>query len=177
MKNTDSRYMYKAKRTDNNEWVHGYLIKLNQVYMIISVNADTLGKSVPIKKDTICQCTGMEDNNYKLIFVNDIVEFQHRKNDKNPDRYLLWRNKEMSAMTAIDANKCVYDGHDYIGLNKYDVIPLMLQNPYGDFYDIKVIGNIVDNPELVKVKEDYSKSFLPKDADKKINKNDIDLEF
>ena len=28
MKNTDSRYMYKAKRTDNNEWVHGYLINL-----------------------------------------------------------------------------------------------------------------------------------------------------
>lgn len=177
MKNTDSRYMYKAKRTDNNEWVHGYLIKLNQVYMIISVNADTLGKSVPIKKDTICQCTGMEDNNYKLIFTNDIVEFQHRKNDKNPDRYPLWWNKEMSAMTAIDANKCVYDGYDYTGLNKYDVIPLMLQNPYGDFYDIKVIGNIVDNPELVKVKEDYSKSFLPKDADRKTDKNDIDLEF
>ena len=45
--------MYKAKRTDNNVWVHGYLIKLNQVYMIISVDADTLGKSVPIKEDTI----------------------------------------------------------------------------------------------------------------------------
>ena len=83
----------------------------------------------------------------------------------------------MSAMTAIDANKCVYDGYDYTGLNKYDVIPLMVQNPYGNFYDIKVIGNIIDNPELVKVKEDYSKSFLPKDADRKTDKNDIDLEF
>ena len=154
MNNTDSRYMYKAKRTDNNEWVHGYLIKLNQEYKIISVDADTLGKSVPIKEDTICQCTGMEDNNYKLIFTNDIVEFQHRKNDKNPDRYLLWWNKEMSAMTAIDANKCVYDGHDYTGLDVYSSIPLMVQDPYGDFYDIKVIGNIIDNPELVKVKED-----------------------
>lgn len=177
MKNTDSRYMYKAKRTDNNEWVHGYLIKLNQVYMIISVDADTLGKSVPIKEDTICQCTGMTDKNYKLIFVNDIVEFQHRKNDKNPDRYLLWWNKEMSAMTAIDANKCTYNGYDYTGLDVYSSIPLMVQDPYGDFYDIKVIGNIIDNPELVKVKEDYSKSFLTKDANRKTDKNDIDLEF
>lgn len=177
MKNTDSRYMYKAKRTDNNVWVHGYLIKLNQVYMIISVDADTLGKSVPIKEDTICQCTGMTDKNYKLIFVNDIVEFQHRKNDKNPDRYLLWGNKEMSAMTAIDANKCTYNGYDYTGLDVYSSIPLMVQDPYGDFYDIKVIGNIIDNPELVKVKEDYSKSFLTKDANRKTDKNDIDLEF
>ena len=80
-------------------------------------------------------------------------------------------------MTAFDANKCVYDGYDYTGLNVYNSIPLMVQDPYGDFYDIKVIGNIIDNPELVKVKEDYSKSFLPKDADRKTDKNDIDLEF
>lgn len=175
MKNTDSRFLYKAKRTANNEWVQGYIFKTGERYKILPT--DFISPALSVQEDTICQCTGMTDNNYKLIFVNDIVEFQHRKNDKNPDRYLLWWNKEMSAMTAIDANKCVYDGHDYTGLNKYDVIPLMLQNPYGDFYDIKVIGNIVDNPELVKVKEDYSKSFLPKDADKKINKNDIDLEF
>ena len=119
----------------------------------------------------------MTDKNYKLIFVNDIVEFQHRKNDKNPDRYLLWWNKEMSAMTAIDANKCTYNGYDYTGLDVYSSIPLMVQDPYGDFYDIKVIGNIIDNPELVKVKEDYSKSFLTKDANRKTDKNDIDLEF
>ena len=53
----------------------------------------------------------------------------------------------------------------------------MVQDPYGDFYNVEVIGNIIDNPELVKVKEDYSKSFLPKDADRKTDKNDIDLEF
>ena len=31
--------------------------------------------------------------------------------------------------------------------------------------------------ELVKVKEDYSKSSLTKDANRKTDKNDIDLEF
>ena len=50
MKNTDSRYMYKAKRTDNNVWVHGYLIKLNQVYMIISVDADTEPFCIPVSE-------------------------------------------------------------------------------------------------------------------------------
>ena len=71
----------------------------------------------------------------------------------------------------------ISQGGNYTGLDVYSSIPLMVQDPYGDFYDIKVIGNIIDNPELVKVKEDYSESFLPKDADRKINKNDIDLEF
>ncbi|MFR7560586.1 MAG: YopX family protein [Lachnospira pectinoschiza] len=175
MKNTDSRFLYKAKRKDNNEWIQGYLFKTGECYKILPT--DFVSPALSVQEDTICQCTGMTANNYKLIFTNDIVEFQHRKNDKNPDRYLLWWNKEMSAMTAIDANKCVYDGYDYTGLNVYSSIPLMVQNPYGDFYDIKVIGNIIDNPELVKVKEDYSKSFLPKDADRKTDKNDINLEF
>lgn len=179
MKNTDSRFLYKAKRTVNNEWVQGYLFKTGERYKILPT--DFVSPALSVQEDTICQCTGMEDNNYKLIFTNDIIEFQHKKNDKNPDRYLLWWNKEMSAMTAIDVNnsrqKCEFDGHDYIGFNVYSDFPLMVQDPYGDFYDIKVIGNVIDNPELVKVKEDYSKSFLPKDADKKINKNDIDLEF
>ena len=44
---------------------HGYLIKLNQEYMIISVDADTLGKSVSIEKDTICQCTA-----WKIIIIS-----------------------------------------------------------------------------------------------------------
>ena len=80
-------------------------------------------------------------------------------------------------MTAIDANKCVYDGYDWAGLEKYRTIPRGGRGPYGDFYNVEVIGNIIDNPELVKVKEDYSKSFLPKDANRKIDNNDIDLEF
>lgn len=80
-------------------------------------------------------------------------------------------------MSAIDANKCEYNGYDYIGLNIYSEFPIMVQDPYGDFYDIKVIGNVIDNPELVKVEIDYSESYSSKDADKKIDKNDIDLEF
>lgn len=175
MKNTDSRFLHKAKRTDNNEWIQGYLFKIGKCYKILPT--DFVSPALSVKEDTICWCTGMTDNDYKLIFEKDVVEFQHEKNDKHPDRYLLWWNKEMSNMTAINVNECEYNGYDYMGLNAYDVIPLMVQNPYGDLYDIKVIGNVIDNPELVKVKRDYSESYLPKDVDKKINKNDIDLEF
>ena len=175
MENTESRFLYKAKRTVNNEWVQGYLFKTGERYKILPT--DFVSPALSVQEDTICQCTGMTDNDYKLIFEKDVVEFQRKKNDKNPDRYLLWWNKEMSAMTAIDANKCEYNGYDYIGLNVYSSIPLMVQNPYGDFYDIKVIGNVIDNPELVKIERDYSEPSLPKDTDKKINKNDFDLEF
>ena len=32
----------------------------------------------------------------------------------------------------------------------------MMQDPYGDFKEIKVVGNIVDNPELLEVKNEYN---------------------
>ena len=31
----------------------------------------------------------------------------------------------------------------------------MMQDPYGGFKEIKVVGNIVDNPELLEVKNEY----------------------
>lgn len=33
---------------------------------------------------------------------------------------------------------------------------LMMQDPYGDFKEIKIVGNIVDNPELLEVKNEYN---------------------
>ena len=32
----------------------------------------------------------------------------------------------------------------------------MMQDPYGDFREIKVVGNIVDNPELLEVQNEAS---------------------
>lgn len=87
MENTESRFLHKAKRTDNNEWIQGYLFKTGERYKILPT--DFVSPALSVQEDIICQCTGMEDNNYKLIFTNDIVEFQHKKNDKNPARYLF----------------------------------------------------------------------------------------
>ena len=32
----------------------------------------------------------------------------------------------------------------------------MMQDPYGDFKEIKVVGNIIDNPELLEAKNEYN---------------------
>lgn len=70
------RYLFKAKRIDNGEWVFGYIIRYGHTgkekYYIIPSYASDL-YSFLIDKNTICQCTGLKDKNgrrRKKVVIN-----------------------------------------------------------------------------------------------------------
>ncbi len=77
----EDRYLFKAKRVDDGEWVQGCYI-----YNIDRDCSESLNKfahriqplyahayAEPIDPTTICQCTGLNDKNGKLIWENDII--------------------------------------------------------------------------------------------------------
>ena len=75
------RYLFKAKRIDNGEWVKGALVyddrdKLYRIITAINYSTGTCltADNAPrVDVSTICQCTGLKDENDKLIWENDII--------------------------------------------------------------------------------------------------------
>lgn len=128
----EDRYLYKAKRLDNGEWIVGGLVRYGftckEKYYIVPDYASDL-YAMEIDPNTICRCTGLKDKNGNLIWENDIV-------------------------------KCLYNCYDenyvYIGkmIYKEDTCRFVAVNSESTDYEWwdeekEVIGNIFDNPELL----------------------------
>ena len=130
------RYLYKAKRVDNGEWVVGfyaYIHKKHYIYtgQLIHSGLYDVAERFEVDSSTICRCTGMEDKNGKLIWENDILS--GRLDEDYPEdetrKHILWHEngwhtKELGSI-------------DYEPLDDFDS------------ENFEVIGNIFDNPELL----------------------------
>ena len=116
------RYLHKAKRVDNGEWVKGYLIYSFTGVPIIVTEYDHILMLVTryeVRPDTICQCTGLKDKNGTLIWENDIMKYEwcrmHRVDVVKYDPPMFTYSEVVRWNLGID----------------------------------EVIGNIFDNPELL----------------------------
>lgn len=136
------RYLFKAK-TCNGEWVAGFLHCKNDKWYISNKAGSPF--AFEVRPDTICQCTGLKDKNGKLIWEGDTILFQ-RDNDDCPfsDKDTKKRlgkvfYKDFRTTFAIGMGKSG-SGSLNDDLWKY------VQNGNR----VEVIGNIFDNPELIK---------------------------
>ena len=158
------RHICKAKRTDNGEWVQGYYYKQThfygteseRYYIITSTETLDYGQAIDyfeVDSNTICLSANHYDRHGNLIFENDIVGFG--RSDLYRHKELVWYCKEMGMLTSVPLDGIEFNGYDYWNSKyphvEYSTLCLMLQDPYGDFSDIRVLGNIIDNPELLEV--------------------------
>ncbi len=165
-----NRYLYKAKRIDNGEWVEGYYFEFRGQSYIADADRSFLEayyrqpsvvdfhlSLYEVEPSTIGQYTGLKDKNGKLIFENDIL-----MNHDNPSDLI---KAVFGEFTAIDM-ETEEEIDDVIGWH-YEVIPtdalskcapfcypMPLTGAYIDQCNMKVVGNIFDNPELLKKVEE-----------------------
>lgn len=125
-----NRFLSRGKRIDNGEWVEGYLYGIwGRRYILWGMTND-IPNMVEVDPETVCQCTAMPDKNNKLIFENDIA-IKHNDDDKEP--YLIRWSENYAAWELAQCGCAMYGFFDV------------------DFGEIEVIGNAIDNPELLEV--------------------------
>ena len=133
----NDRYLYRAKRTDNGEWVEGDLV--HSVYKINDICVGKYGSEVgmhQVDESTICQCTGLRDKNGNMIWENDICR-----------RILLPTKRiETNFRIAYVPYKCCLSAIDLDGSNI-----TFLSDYINNQYEVEVIGSAIDNPELMEV--------------------------
>ena len=140
----EDRYLFKAKRLDNGEWVTGSLItcedgtyKIATSYLDGDTNIAILICAYDVDRDTICQCTGLKDKNGKLIWENDIVAYWDTYNTENGQ----------AEMDCI--GKVVWDDETI----SFQVTNRLSAESWEVLDECSVIGNIFDNPELLESEE------------------------
>lgn len=127
----DDRYLFKAKRIDNGEWVQGYLYGIWEKRYILWGMTNDVPDMIEVDPSTICRCTGSKDKNDNLIWENDVVKC------KVGTAKVIWNRLEWR-IEWLENN-----------LWRKDLYYWAVE----DIQKTEVIGNIFDNPELLESEE------------------------
>ncbi len=121
------------------EWQYGYLIEDGGRAFIINevVEANeqyiTIGSWCPVNPETVGQFTGLLDKNGKEIFEKDILDYNGRK------VIVKWHGS--------------YAGFIYEFVDELKNRTAEWQPLYLSYYKFEIIGNSLENPELLEVTE------------------------
>lgn len=149
----ENRYLCKARPVGTRkQWVTGFYAVLGEKTVIIVNEPEKFydvdsgknshgNKIVEVIPKTICQCTGLKDKNGKLIWENDILH--------NGNYFVVKWNAPCARFDIVLNNL-----HN-IPIGKWE--PMICDWKNNDFkeyrkaVDYEVIGNMIDNPELLEV--------------------------
>lgn len=121
--------LFRGKLEDCDEWVYGAYIQKSNIIV------DESGIDWAVTPETVGQYTGLTDKNGKKIFEGDIVKYR-------PEYWC----KPMQSIVEYCSDKWNYPAFD-LKDHDYEANGLQCAHEEGC---CEVIGNIHDNPELLK---------------------------
>ena len=142
----NERYLFKAKRIDNGEWVQGYLYGIWEKRYILWGMTNDVPDMIEVDPTTICQCTGLKDKNGNLIWENDVVKkhfYSIYDSCVNSEEYI----------GVVKLKDCAWVVDSFRGEYKC-AVPILEAMTYSE--DVKyfeIIGNIFDNKESLESEE------------------------
>ena len=137
--------LFRGKRLQGGDWVEGYFFKSDinkraresgKATLIFTPDCDTFitvpecHNSFMVVSDTVGQYTGLTDKNGKRIFEGDIAKVLQGK-----DKDIAYVGFENGAFMLYPKTGNIYER-------------TLWEYWYND-WDVEVVGNITDNPELL----------------------------
>ena len=138
----ENRYLYRAKRIDNGKWVIGYLSdpcctkKGDESYYFYAKDSLEFYYRCIVSASTICQCTGRTDRDKAMIFEHDVVAYLDRYSTDNG-----YAEVDCSGEVIWDDETLSFQVTDRMSAESWEVLD----------GECKVLGNTIDNPELLEV--------------------------
>ena len=151
--------IFRGKRKDNGEWIYGNFVRGcvdDFSYIVEFGNKELCRNYVEVISETVGQYTGLTDKNGKKIFEGDIIRYadlyDYNCYLESIDNHEVYDNIDLGNIWTID--EVVYGikvGYPAFDLNKHDFEANGLSelSESGQYF-YEVIGNIHDNPELLK---------------------------
>ena len=131
------RYLCRAKRIDNEEWVYG-LPSYGQGGKIGEIEvwdgADTTFYAVD--SSTICRCTGRAERDKKLIYEHDVVAYLDTYSTEGG-----YAEADCVGEVVWDEETLSFQVTNRLSAESWEVLD----------EECKVLGNTFDNPELLEV--------------------------
>ena len=140
-----SEILFRGKRLQGGNWIEGYFFKSDinkkernsgKATLIFTPDCDTFimvpecHNSFMVVSDTVGQYTGLKDKNGKRIFEGDVAKVLQGK-----DKDIAYVGFENGAFMLYPKTGNIYER-------------TLWEYWYND-WDVEVIGNITDNPELL----------------------------
>ena len=122
--------LFRGKRVFDGKWVNGFAYKQYSAAKVETWYIRAFETDFLVIPETVCQYTGLTDKRSTKIFEGDIVKFYNGDGEYSPYE-VRWQDSGFSVL--MNGNPDLFDELD-------------------DFFSrrCEIIGNIYDNPELMK---------------------------
>ena len=139
--------LFRGKKIINGEWIYGYYFQKQNVYAedgnpIKHCISDLPPFGAEIIPETVGQFTGLTDKNGKKIFEGDIIKTQPFR-DK-PHSLHAKTKRHIGVIEYYSGRQGAEWRVDIDDRGKYTCCA------FSEFFECEIIGNIHDNPELLK---------------------------
>lgn len=144
----NDRFRFRAKRVDNNKFVYGYLCFIyidNEKHCRVYSLDDAMSYDCYTK--SLGQCVGLKDKNGRLIYEGDVITVDSSTININDTKAIVFFDEYEASFNLQWLPK----GN---GANALKRIKKLSKHGLGDtrWWEVEVIGNIHENPELLEDK-------------------------